>query len=114
MWQKNFKEYTRSIAFNLQLSDVQCRGLMRIHKVETIKKREEKSIVISRVEANRTYTILERKGLIEHDGDEYITTQAGKHVVGLLLHAFDEEELVTIAPQNKYTQKELDALIPRP
>lgn len=113
MENENFKNYTRSVAFTLILSTAQIKALARINKHETITTRcannDENVVIISRQDECNTCVRLEKKGLITHDGDKFITTRAGQYVVGLLLISFDEDELYTnkkINSKFRYTEEE--------
>jgi len=115
---QNFKNYTRSLAFSLALSSAQIKVLARVHKHETLETRyaggEENIIFVARQEECNTCVRLEKKGLITHNGNEFITTKAGRLVMRLLLISFDEDELYKMRSEFRYTEAEKNGVILEP
>lgn len=91
-WKKCFREATTNIAFNLQISRKQARLLAIVHEKELAEKK--KWTVITPGFSGATYSALERKGLLAHNGDKYYITEAGHLVLKLLLLIYDKKELL--------------------
>ncbi len=92
LWKERFKESTTNIALNLMVSKKQAQCLAVLHEEEIIEEKEWISITPGF--SNATFTSLERKGLIKHNGDKYVLSKAGKLVMDLLLLVYDKKELL--------------------
>ena len=90
-WKKCFRDATTNIAFNLQVSKKQARLLAIVHEEEECAKK--KWTIITPGFSSATYSALERKGLLTHDGDKYLLSEAGRLVMDLLLLIYDKQEL---------------------
>ncbi len=106
LWNKRFSETTRSIAFQLSLSHSQCVMLMNLLQRDKYEKKKD-TIVIGPFEFGRPLVALERRGLVEHDGENYNITKAGHLVLALLFLAYDEEELKKMARVTTVTVKDV-------
>jgi len=100
-WNRKFSDVTKSIAFNLQLSKPQCIMLMKLIKRDKFE--EQGDMVMGSFEFGQPLVALERKGLIDHDGENYQITKAGHLVSALLFLAFEEEEINRMCKVNTIT-----------
>lgn len=66
--------------------------------------------MIGPFEFGRPIVALEKRGLVEHDGDKYNITKAGHLVLALLFLAFDQEELRKMARVTTVTIKDVKIL----
>ena len=106
-WKERFTDTTRNVAFNLSISRTQCKVLVRLQVCNNLRKEKDTIVLDSLDEGYYPATALERKGLVQHNGDYYEITKAGKLVIQLLELAFSKKELDEFCKIRKITMTQV-------